>query len=254
MDAAIEIFTDVICERFSVGTEDFPDAASVRTSLRVILDDCVRTIQQSDNLVWQSLHGNPSGNPLTTEFNCTVNFLYHWYCFRRITGKPGLRTFHEEMRLVAFGDDAIYTVQDVKNITFEKIAFYMNELGQEYTNAAKTGQESALTSLNELSFLKRNFSLCEEMNSVVLAPIETDSIEGQFNYCSYNQDAFDILEDSYDNALVEACMVGKDYFTEFESKMYPKYLELHKRYNPTRPYVRHTFRDTRIKLLGKLTK
>jgi hypothetical protein len=92
------------------------------------------------------------------------------------------------------------------------------------------------------------------MNSVVLAPIETDSIEGQFNYCSYNQDAFDILEDSYDNALVEACMVGKDYFTEFESKMYPKYLALHKRYNPTRPYVRHTFRDTRIKLLGKLTK
>jgi hypothetical protein len=224
MRGAIEMIATVIEAGTSPSySEGGITKSNIKSVLVTLLDECVETVQQSGDLVWMSLHGNPSGNPLTTELNCTVNMLYHWFCFRQILGDSvfDLRDFLSRVAFTSFGDDAIYTFKDVEQVTFEKMQYWMNFLGQDYTNAAKTQDDTELLDIHQLSFLKRTFKRSELGEAVVFSPIERDSILGQFNWCAYNQDAVDILQDTYENALLEMAQRGRKEFEEFVAQLHP---------------------------------
>lgn len=221
MFAAIRIFAKVVASRCFTSVYGI-SKENIEQVIQVICSECVETIQQSVDTVWMSHHGNPSGNPLTTELNCTVNFMYHWFCFRQILGadKCDLKTFMERVGFVCFGDDAAYVFQDVEKVTFEKMRHWMAFLGQDYTNAAKTDENSGLLQITELSFLKRTFRPTDGGN-IVYSPIEKASITGQFNWCSYGEDAVEILQDTFENALLEMSQHGRIEFENFVSKLHP---------------------------------
>ncbi|APG78958.1 hypothetical protein 1 [Beihai picorna-like virus 114] len=254
MFAAIRIFAKVIAEQtYQTKYDVQPD--EVEEIIKVICSECVETFQQSGDVVWQSQHGNPSGNPLTTELNCTVNFMYHWFCFRQILGKENcsLRDFLSEIGFSCFGDDAVFVFRAVDTVTFQKLAYWMNFLGQEYTNAAKTGSESALLHISELSFLKRRFLPSEASNRIIMSPIEESSILGQFNWCSYPADSVDILQDTYENALIEMSQLGVEKFENFVRLLHPRmnrHLKSLTGLNTPKP----SYRGYRAKLIHKLTK
>jgi hypothetical protein len=254
MQSAIRIFAKVIADR-TVTTRYGVTKDQVETIINVICSECIETYQQSGDVVWLSKHGNPSGNPLTTELNCTVNFMYHWFCFRQILGADAcsLRDFFEKVGFACFGDDAIFVFQDVDLVTFADLARWMNYLGQDYTNASKTGSDSELMHITELSFLKRRFKLDDASKRIIQSPIEEDSITGQFNWCSYPSDSVDIIQDTYENALIEAAQLGRERFEKFVTQLYPM-MNSHLKLITGAASVKPTFKSYRYKLNQKLVK
>lgn len=181
--------------------------------------------------------------------------MYHWFCFRQILGADAcsLRDFFDRVGFACFGDDAIYVFQDTETVTFQDLARWMNYLGQDYTNASKTGSESELMHITELSFLKRKFKLDSASKRIVQSPIEEDSITGQFNWCSYPSDSVEILQDTYENALIEAAQLGKERFEYFVAQLHPA-MNSHLKLITGTASVRPTFKSYRTKLNQKLVK
>jgi len=52
-----------------------------------------------------------------------------------------------------------------------------------------------------------------------LSPIDQDSIEQQFNYTNIDSNNYENIKDQIENALIEACQHGSDYYRYFRSKI-----------------------------------
>jgi len=180
-------------------------------------EEMVETFHLSFNMVHLVKHGNPSGNPYTTVINCLVNFMYHWFCFMRITGNSSLRSFQEEVAIFVFGDDVIFSKTPTSLFTFNAVAPIMLELGQEYTNIAKDGKTSDMKELSEIKFLKRSFVKLSD--GVFLAPVDPESIEQQFNYTNILKDDVLAIQAQLEEALLEAATHPKEYYSTFTSKI-----------------------------------
>jgi len=187
------------------------------TAMRVIWNEFVETFHVSRDEVHLVRHGNPSGNPMTTVVNCIVNLLYHWYCFRKITGHQSLGSFDDEVAFTCFGDDVIFSTNKFSKYQFEAIRQIMiNELGQDYTTAAKIRGEVAAKSVSELMFLKRKFVV---RAPIVMSPLAVDAIEQQFNWTKISESDIGTVKDQIDEALLEAVQLGPIYYGEFVKKL-----------------------------------
>jgi len=207
-------FMDIACRiiRNTIGSRNGNDP-EIDKIIEILLDENVRSISVSAFTVYMDEHGNPSGSPMTTIMNCMVNFLYHWYCFIRITGYQGLNKFLDAVTLRAFGDDVIYTADIALGYTFANVSKIMiDELEQDYTDATKS-LEGATKPIEELSFLKRKFKVISP--SIVLCPIETDSIEMRFNWTNISPNDVMTHKELIEEGLLEAVMHGTEYFNKF---------------------------------------
>jgi hypothetical protein len=149
--------------------------------------------------------------------NCIVNFLYHWYCFIRITNRRGLARFTDLIALRAFGDDVVYTADKAVGYTFESVSKIMiGELEQDYTDATKS-LSGATKPIEELSFLKRKFKVISP--SIVLSPIEEASIEMRFTFTQIPPTDYTTHKELIEEGLLEAAMHGTTYFNEFATKI-----------------------------------
>jgi predicted NAD-dependent protein-ADP-ribosyltransferase YbiA (DUF1768 family) len=185
--------------------------------IEVLLDENVRSVSVSAYTVYMDEHGNPSGSPMTTVMNCMVNFLYHWYCFIKITGYRGLNKFLDSVVIRAFGDDVIYTADLALGYNFSNVSKIMiDDLEQDYTDATKS-LDGATKPIEELSFLKRKFKVISQ--SIVLCPIETDSIEMRFNWTNISPNDIMTQKDLIEEGLLEAVMHGTEYFNAFAAAL-----------------------------------
>jgi hypothetical protein len=208
MRAAGKIVCDVISK----------SAPGNETTLNTIWEEFVETFHVTGTNIHLAKHGNPSGNPMTTVVNCIVNLLYHWWCYRKITNKFSLTTFSKEVGYTCFGDDVLYsTNEDITGFTFDKLASWMKVLGQDYTTAAKDSTSSARKDISEIQFLKRRFHY--QHGLIYYAPIETDSIEQQFNYTNIGENDIETIRTQIDEACVEAALHGREYYLTFKKAM-----------------------------------
>lgn len=224
------------------------DDAHNDTLMRVLLSEVKETFQVTETNIHLFKHGNPSGNPLTTVFNCIINLLYHWYAFRKITGQLSLSLFQDQVGFTCFGDDVLFTTPDYSPYTFAKIADVMEELGQEYTTAAKDGRTEISTQLSSKTFLKRRFV---PLGSTYLAPLDTASIEGQFNWSQIEDNDLGTISQQLKEATFEAGLHGEPYFTSFVGSMRAgiKRLPLHQKLH-LNSFI--TYADARRMALGRI--
>jgi hypothetical protein len=189
-----------------------------RTVYEVLWAEFVETFHVSGRNIHLIKHGNPSGNPMTTVVNCIVNFLYHWWCFRKISGTVSLSKFTSQVGFTCFGDDVLYSTNTkISNYTHDRISFWMSELGQDYTTATKQTGHVDLKTLDEVQFLKRTFKKVSKL--VYLAPLAQDSIEQQFNYTQIGPNDFLTIQTQIDEACIEACLHGSDYYAHFRKRL-----------------------------------
>jgi hypothetical protein len=192
-------------------------AGGERTLLETLWEEYVETFHVSGRTIQLVGHGNPSGNPMTTVLNCIVNLLHHWWCYRKITNKESLCSFIEDVGFTSFGDDVVYsTVEDVTGYTFNAVAQWMAVLGQQYTTAAKDGCTSFRKTIEDISFLKRKFVVRDHM---YWAPLETDSIEQQFNWTYIGENDISTIRQQLEEACLEAAIHGKAYYRKFKSSL-----------------------------------
>lgn len=180
-------------------------------------EEYVETFQVGYRSVALVRHGNPSGNPMTTVVNCIVNLLYHWYAYMRITNKFSLSAFAEEIGFTCFGDDVLYCAPVGSLYTFNKVATHMAALGQEYTTAAKDVGSSDSRTIGDVTFLKRKFRQVGPQRYV--APLDSDSIEQQFNYTYIGENDYLTIKDQLKEASIEAALHGPAYYKYFSGKM-----------------------------------
>jgi hypothetical protein len=64
----------------------------------VYFEELIYTIICASKTLFMTNKGNKSGNVLTTELNCLVNFLYGWYVFIKQTGHTSLQTYLRYVR------------------------------------------------------------------------------------------------------------------------------------------------------------
>jgi len=182
------------------------------TARYVIWDEFIRTLQVAEDTVYVKLHGNPSGNPMTTVMNCWCNFFLHWYSYRTLTGRHSLQDFLEQVCFRSFGDDCIYSVRPEFTEQFNpiKIGEVMAKFGQVYTNGSKTVQ-GAFSRLEEVQYLKRKF-VCSPTGTFYLCPLAKESVEGCFNYSQIPLDDGETWASTAYEQLLEMAMHGREYY------------------------------------------
>jgi hypothetical protein len=187
----------------------------------VYFEELIYTIICASKTLFMTNKGNKSGNVLTTELNCLVNFLYGWYVFIKQTGHTSLQTYLRYVRDKNFGDDkALGLTQEAVDMGFDFHAYksVMAEIGQTVTPGNKSDVELPyFTNICELQFLKRNFH--QLFPNIWIAPLDTTSIESVFNYSCLTEEEIEEWQATIREQLIEAMLHGKKYYAQFVKKL-----------------------------------
>jgi len=185
----------------------------------VYFDEVIRAYCVANKTVFQTEHGNKSGNIFTTELNNIVNTIYCWYVFIITTGNTSLQYFLENVEEANFGDDKLCSISDAVIDKFNFLSYQkvMQELGQVITPGDKSEEvKSHSKNLSDMIFLKRHF---KKLGTIWICPLDKESIEGVFNYSSLEDDEVEEWFSTILEQLVEASLWGKTYFHEFQKTL-----------------------------------
>jgi hypothetical protein len=119
----------------------------------------------------------PSGKYATAEDNSLRGLLILVYVWMR---NPHVSewNFFDHVRPLTYGDDVLAAVSDEAAPYYHAVDFsrrVMEEVGLEFTTSAKGEVELPFVSIEDMSFLKRNFKFHDALGRVV-APLSLDSI------------------------------------------------------------------------------
>lgn len=114
--------------------------------------------------VYQCTHSLPSGFVATAEVNSLyVNIIFRcaYLMLARLYKQAGdnMETFNKKVKLVAYGDDNIYSVSAdiISWFNMNTITAMMKQFGMDYTPADKSDDVRPHKTITEVSFLKRYF-------------------------------------------------------------------------------------------------
>nr|WEU70914.1 MAG: putative polyprotein [Hangzhou dicistro-like virus 3] len=124
----------------------------------------INTFHLVHDFIVMRRQGNPSGFLLTTIINNWCNMYYNRYAFVRLTGLS-LSEYNKLILGIFYGDDKNATVHHTIRDKFNMLSYQkiMAELGLKYTSATKGDITKPLLSINEISFLKRQFWFDDKM-------------------------------------------------------------------------------------------
>lgn len=170
----------------------------------------------------------PSGNPLTPIINSLYNHIAHRYCWVRLTNTR-LVEYRYNVYLITLGDDSSGTVSEKFSDRFNELAFVgpMAELGLKYTPDTKETTGNVLRSLDQITFLKRSFKYSNELNRVV-GPLNLQVILEMAYWTKRTDMANNITKDTFDIAMRELSLHGKDVFSTHSKLMVDAYREVFK--------------------------
>jgi len=141
----------------------------------VVEEDGVRKLV---TLIYQMLHSNPSGQPMTSECNSQYTLTILAYAFAILCPSKAL-DFTQFVRAVCFGDDHVLSVSDACKLEFtpRKVGEVLADMGMRYTPAKKDKElTDDFTPFEELTFLQRGFHFDTEINRYI-APLNLSSIK-----------------------------------------------------------------------------
>lgn len=187
----------------------------------VYFEELIYTIICASKTLFMTNRGNKSGNVLTTELNCLVNFLYGWYVYINTTGDTCLQSYLRYVRDKNFGDDKfIGLTQEAVDAGFNFHAYkkVMAEIGQTVTPGNKSEEELPYCeNICEMQFLKRNFH--QLFPTIWIAPLDKTSIESVFNYSCLTEEEIEEWQATIREQLMEAMLHGKKYYSSFVKKL-----------------------------------
>lgn len=153
-----------------------------------IATEIVFPIYEIDGLIIKAFGSNPSGHALTVILNGIINCLYMRYAYYSMHQKDlwkdtdmmiklgDIPLFHEMVRLMTFGDDNTFNVNEEETLfNMQTVTTELETIGVKYTDASKKISEVPFKNVEELSFLKRTFYVHPVIGATV-GSLEWDSI------------------------------------------------------------------------------
>jgi len=194
--------------------------------VRGFLSSVVSPIIVWEGNILQFVSGQPSGQPLTTEMNSIINSLLLRMAFFNIMDEhypdvknPSFRSF---VRAATYGDDNAMGVRSsIPKFNHTAIQSVFASWGIKYTMADKEADSVPYVSIDEVSFLKRNFRYHQGLKAIV-APIEVDSLtKGFYWWTKSSNTPLNFVEQfqvNFDGQAREAYLHGEDYYNEFVAR------------------------------------
>lgn len=186
---------------------------------RYVMAECdVNSIILDERSAYMTEHSNKSGSAMTTLINCEVNLLMNMYCFVKATGLPPDQ-FFTYCRFVSFGDDMLLSIDPeiAESFNFNSLKLYLSEMGQEVTPGLKyDGDVPDYVDISQVTFLKRRFKM---LQSLLVAPLETTSIEGCFGWTDVDWRNVDVVVGMLEQQMHEAFLHGREYYKYFTDQL-----------------------------------
>lgn len=186
----------------------------------------------SPTLLWQghvlrAANGQPSGQPLTVEINSIVNSLLMRMVFKVIMIEhhpEHINTpFRDLVRLATYGDDNLMGVDSsIPAYNHTNIQEVFSRWGIKYTMADKDADSIPYQTIEEVSFLKRSFSLHPELG--IVAPIEKESITKCFYWWTRPKNTPLNFQEQFESMVNaqqrEAALWGKAYYEQWSESIH----------------------------------
>lgn len=174
---------EVIMAAFKIMVNIFKAAGWSEEDLQVVYGIAVDTAYPTMDLFGTLIRcfgSNPSGHVLTTIVNSIVNGIYIRLACRRILLYHGMNVdlsrFSDIVSLVTYGDDNCGSVSpEYPMITHASIQEALAEAGIIYTTDDKKSLSVGLTSVDNITFLKRRFVYHDDLGRMG-APLLEDSL------------------------------------------------------------------------------
>lgn len=185
----------------------------------------VHSVHIYDNNVYMWTHSQPSGNPFTVIINCLYNSIIMRVTWLRIMHKvnPKLKSmkhFRQNVSMVAYGDDNVLNISPnvIEFFNQETISVEMKTMKHEYTDETKSGDSVKFRKLEEVSFLKRSFRFCPELQRTV-APLKIEVIYEMLNWTRNTVDPDVILMANIDTAFREIVYHGREEYERLRTSI-----------------------------------
>jgi len=194
--------------------------------LRGFLSSVVSPVMIWEGQLLQFCSGQPSGQPLTVEMNSQVNSILMRMAFYVIMQReyPEIKNpiFREYVRLAVYGDDNALGVDSrIPKFNHTSIQAVFAGWGIKYTMAEKEADSVPYQTIDEISFLKRNFRYHEKLDAIV-APIEEESLSKKMYYWTKSKNTpLDFTEQfaaNFESQAREAYLHGEEFYNEFVGK------------------------------------
>uniref|UniRef100_A0AB38ZJR5 Genome polyprotein n=3 Tax=unclassified Iflavirus TaxID=336476 RepID=A0AB38ZJR5_9VIRU len=143
------------------------------------------SVQLMGNVLYRTLCGMPSGCPLTVIINSIINCIYIRIVWQEIMYTQNLHylsldAFHENCRLMTYGDDLWISVKDecIEKFNAESIASVFAGYGIKFTNATKSNEIVPFTRIDDpdTTFLKCRFVRHQLRSNIWMAQLDERSV------------------------------------------------------------------------------
>jgi hypothetical protein len=232
---------NLLMERFYKNEPNHEENMRIR---RVLVNEAVHTIELARNTLYAKHNGDPSGFPLTTLFNCIVNYYYMSYCYLKTVPSKyrSMKHFHELVKLFVFGDDNIAAVsrEIIPYFNLVSVSETLAQYDIEYVPNA--GGFTAVRPVMDLTFLKNSF---RREGKHVFAMLDMDVIMEMCNWVRGSNDKLVATVDNCNTALRYAYFYGYSVFNKIRAKLNNALLSVtDKSYNLyTYPYLDRIYKE-----------
>lgn len=200
-----------------VANSFYNDECSVE---RMVLMETIATRYHLCNkVVHLQVHGNPSGQPMTTILNSVGSMMLLRLAYlelARVHSVPCMYNFADNVALSLYGDDVVGTVSDsvpwYNNVTISET---LSKWGVTYTPPkVGDGELKAYESVDEVTFLKRRF---RAVSNFVFAPLPMDVIREIINWVRVSPDPEDAILTNIYMAQLEISHWGREVYDDFSN-------------------------------------
>lgn len=176
---------DIINMWYAYYYKDTPNFEDHQKYREVLRDELLHVPHIALNVVYRMYCGIPSGHSLTIELDSLVNMLYVRLAWLNRFPRLPLSEYHKHCRLIVYGDDMILSLsKDIrKDFNFKTLQQFFAEHSIKYTHASKkSGVDIEWESLDEVTFLKRNFVQHPVFPRLIMGQLPLASISSSFNW------------------------------------------------------------------------
>lgn len=211
-------FSLLLCDIINKWYGGTKEETTARTTMFHML---IQATYLCGDTIFQSFHGNPSGQPMTTQWNSLIVEMCYLYSFYSTLSRFEVGwdsvDFYGYVKIVTYGDDSIVAVYDADWFNQNSVRDELRTIGMEYTDALKRDTFPDYVEREDITFLKRRFV---DRHGIVAAPLDPKSLREMTYWCRIKNS--DVDEETYVNAfnaVMEAGHLGREGFDYFKDSI-----------------------------------
>jgi len=221
-------------ERFAKHCPTLREDQKIRSMLFLEINN---SVQVAGDQLYQSLCGSPSGFTGTVVQNSLAAEQYIKYAWLGImdeTKFEGLVNFDKNVKLFTYGDDVIFSISDDISELFnsQTVSAYFAKFDIKFTDITKNGTIRKYCSIDDATFLKCNFRICEDDKKFRISAIEKTVLEDSINWYRNTQFVEPIMKQICDSVIIQSAGWGRAYFESNRRKLIDYWESVDSSYTP----------------------